>query len=72
LRQVASRSRKNSKKASMRSGVGGGATPGESLPTWRAALNSSTGSASRTPNHAWISAALRAARNEKNPLNTET
>jgi hypothetical protein len=30
------------------------------------------GSASRTPNHAWISACLRAARNPKNPLNTDT
>jgi hypothetical protein len=38
----------------------------------RAALNSSTGSASRTPKHASISAALRAARNAKNPLNADT
>jgi hypothetical protein len=38
----------------------------------RAALNSSTGSISRSPNSASISAALRANRNVKNPLNTDT
>ena len=47
-------------------------TDGESEPTCRAALNSSTGLTSRTPNAASISLALRATRNAWKPLNACT
>ena len=49
-------------------GVGGAATAGESSPTCREALNSSTGHTSRAPNAASISAAFRVCRNRWNPL----
>ncbi|MET8453701.1 hypothetical protein [Streptomyces sp. NPDC005209] len=49
-----------SKNSATLSGVGGGSRAGESSPTCREALNSSTGQTSRTPNAASISAALRA------------
>jgi len=55
---------RNSKNSATRSGVGcGGNTAGESSPTCRAALNSSTGQTNRTPNNASNSTALRDCRN---------
>jgi hypothetical protein len=65
---VAIRVLRNSKNSVTRSGVGGGNTAAESSPTCREALNSSTGQASRTPNAASISPALRACRNRWKPL----
>ena len=59
---------RNSKNSLTRSGDGGGSSAGESSPTCREALNSSTGHTSRTPNAASISAALRACRNRWKPL----
>jgi hypothetical protein len=63
LRAVAIRPFRNSKNSVTRSGVGGGNTAGDSSPTCRDALNSSTGQTSRTPNKASISTALRDCKN---------
>jgi hypothetical protein len=65
---VAIRVFRNSKNSDTRSGVGGGNTAAESSPTWRDALNSSTGQTNRTPNAASISPDLRACRNRWKPL----
>lgn len=53
----------NSKNSSMRAGDGGAFWEGESLPMWREALNSSTGSSRCTPKVASISGAFRTVRN---------
>ena len=62
-------SRKNSKNSASRSGDGGAVADAGSQATCRAALNSSSGLSSRTPNTASISLAFRAVRNSWKPLN---
>jgi hypothetical protein len=69
---VATRPRKNSKNSASRSGEGGAVAGAESFATCRAALNSSSGLSSRTPNAASISPAFRAVRNSWKPLNACT